>query len=373
MDWERVRQQLEHALGLPVKTVLWPWEDWRRTVQEEQQAVESAQPLRSVLREDSVYFFVHREGQTAVLFHAQADGVKPVERQLVELMLDVKYSQEHKSASSGSEEERRAGLVREWLRGQQELGLTQAEMPDALVSQLSLYSTKIPLLLYGDYTTSRRVHYTDLKKLLETFFDSELTLIPLTDKEWLILAPEKILSMDAGDERDEQQDDTLEDKLAAIGYGLHEMLESEWVGESHLAVHYPILPAKSLYGTVLQLRETIMLGRTYHIGNNMHLPWELQLEKLVHLIPESEKASFLERVLKRLDVALDAETLTTLEQFFQLDCNVSETAKKLYIHRNTLLYRLDKFKQETGLDVRTFNDAVIVKIAILLYKVTKRK
>jgi len=56
-----------------------------------------------------------------------------------------------------------------------------------------------------------------------------------------------------------------------------------------------------------------------------------------------------------------------------LDCNVSETAKKLYIHRNTLLYRLDKFKQETGLDVRTFNDAVLVKIALLLYKVTKRK
>ena len=68
-----------------------------------------------------------------------------------------------------------------------------------------------------------------------------------------------------------------------------------------------------------------------------------------------------------------AETMTTLEQFFQLDCNVSETAKKLYIHRNTLLYRLDKFKQETGLDVRTFNNAVLVKIAMLLYKVTKRK
>ncbi|CAG7650394.1 PucR family transcriptional regulator [Paenibacillus allorhizosphaerae] len=373
MDWERVRQQLEHALGLPVKTVLWPWEDWRRIAQEEHNADEPTQQPRSVVREGSVFFFVHREGQTAVLLQMEAAGVKPVERQLVELMLDLKSNQDHKSSYSGSEEERKAGLVREWFRGQQELGMTQAEMPDSLVSQLSLYSTKIPLLLFGDYTTSRRVYYADLKKLLETFFDSELTLIPLTDKEWLILAPEKILSMDAGDERDDQQDETLEDKLAAIGYGLHEMLESEWVGESHLAVHYPIMPAKSLYAVVLQLRETIMLGRTYHIGNNMHLPWELQLEKLVHLIPENEKASFLERVLKRLDVALDAETLTTLEQFFQLDCNVSETAKKLYIHRNTLLYRLDKFKQETGLDVRTFNDAVIVKIAILLYKVTKRK
>ncbi|MFD2881944.1 PucR family transcriptional regulator [Paenibacillus rhizoplanae] len=65
--------------------------------------------------------------------------------------------------------------------------------------------------------------------------------------------------------------------------------------------------------------------------------------------------------------------LLTLETFFEMDCNVSETAKKLYIHRNTLLYRLDKIKQETGADVRSFGDAAIVKLAMLLYKVTKKK
>ncbi|MDT2192264.1 helix-turn-helix domain-containing protein [Paenibacillus larvae] len=78
-------------------------------------------------------------------------------------------------------------------------------------------------------------------------------------------------------------------------------------------------------------------------------------------------------MLGGIDHVLDTETQTTLEQFFGLDCNVSETAKKLYIHRNTLLYRLDKFKQETSLDVRNFHHAVLVKIALLLYKVTNRK
>ncbi|TVY10322.1 PucR family transcriptional regulator [Paenibacillus cremeus] len=373
MDWELVRQQLEQALNIPVTTVKWPWEDWRRMGGATPDTEGAAGAIRSIRSDEELVFFVQKEDRDVVLFKVVHEGVSEAERQLIELVLDTKMKQEKKPASSGSDEERKAGLVREWLRQQQELGYSHAEMPDTLVSQLSLYSTKIPLLLYGDNTTSRRVHYTDLKKLLESFFDSELTLIPLTDKEWLILAPEKILAMDAGDDREDLQDESMEDKLAAIGYGLHEMLESEWVGESHLAIHYPMMPAKSLYTAVLQLRETIMLGRTFHVGSNMHLPWELQLEKLVHLIPESEKASFLERVLKRLDVALDAETMTTLEQFFHLDCNVSETAKKLYIHRNTLLYRLDKFKQETGLDVRTFNDAVIVKIAMLLYKVTKRK
>jgi DNA-binding PucR family transcriptional regulator len=99
----------------------------------------------------------------------------------------------------------------------------------------------------------------------------------------------------------------------------------------------------------------------------------LRLEKLLHLLPERDRTKFLEQVLKGADHVLDAETQTTLEQFFALDCNVSETAKKLYVHRNTLLYRLDKFKNETGLDVRTFSDAVLVRIALLLYKVTKRK
>ncbi|MNC73523.1 Purine catabolism regulatory protein [compost metagenome] len=81
----------------------------------------------------------------------------------------------------------------------------------------------------------------------------------------------------------------------------------------------------------------------------------------------------MDHILRGIDHVLDQEMLSTLENFFALDCNVSETAKKLYIHRNTLLYRLDKFKQETGKDVRTFNDAVLVKTALLLYKVTKRK
>lgn len=367
MDWELVRQQVESALGIPVSSVKCSVEEWSKQVEENGGAVSG------VDKNGQVYFLVHQEGQDALLLQVPAGSVTPKERMLLGLLLENRKQQDKKSASPSGEEERKAALIREWFKGQQELGYTQAELPDTLVSQLSLYATKIPLLLYVDQITSRRAHYTELKKLLESFFDAPLTLIPLTDKEWLILGPEKILTMDGGDDKADASDETLEDQLAALGYGLHEMLENEWVGECHLAVHYPILPAKSLYATVLQLRETIMLGRTYHIGSNMHMPWELQLEKLVHMLPETEKANFLERVLKRLDVAFDPETMTTLEHFFQLDCNVSETAKKLYIHRNTLLYRLDKFKQETGLDVRTFNHAVLVKIALLLYKVTKRK
>ncbi|MFE5322880.1 PucR family transcriptional regulator [Paenibacillus sp. NPDC056579] len=371
MDWEPLRQQLEHILQVPVRLSKWTWEQWLREADTE--AKGKGAPPKSLSNDQQVVFLVHKEAQEALVLTVEAGGLTASERQLVELMLESRRVQDKKPAVSVSEEERKVGMVRDWFKQQQDVGLSNAEMPDTLVSQLSLYTTKIPLLLYGDYSQSRKVSYQELKKLLESFFEAEIILIPLMDKEWLILGSEKMLSMDGADEKEYGEEDSLEDTLAAIGYGLHEMLENEWVGECHLAIHYPIIPSKSLYATVLQLRETMMLGRTYHMGNNMHLPWMLQLEKLINLIPEAEKTNFLERVLKRLDVALDTETMTTLEQFFQLDCNVSETAKKLYIHRNTLLYRLDKFKQETGLDVRTFNDAVLVKIALLLYKVTKRK
>ncbi|NOU98242.1 PucR family transcriptional regulator [Paenibacillus sp. LMG 31456] len=372
MDWwEPLRQQLEQILKGPVRLSKWTWEQWQ--MQAEAESKDKGTLHKSLKVDNNVLFFVHKEGQEVQVLSVESNLVTRVERQLVELMLESKRTQDMRPSSSTSEEERKASAVRDWFKQQQDLGLVNAEMPDTLVSQLSLYSTKIPLLLYGDYSQSRRVSYQELKKLLESFFDAEMILIPLTDKEWLILGSEKMMSIDAADDRDFGEEESIEDTLGAIGFGLHEMLENEWVGECHLAINYPMMPAKSLYTTVLQLRETMMLGRTYHLGSNMHLPWMLQLEKLINLIPEGEKTNFLERVLKRLDVALDSETMTTLEHFFQLDCNVSETAKKLYIHRNTLLYRLDKFKQETGLDVRTFNDAVLVKIALLLYKVTKRK
>ena len=188
-----------------------------------------------------------------------------------------------------------------------------------------------------------------------------------------MLGPQSLIYDAQSEERDEEMEESVEESLTSIASGLHEMLASEWIGECHLAVSQPISPINSIISTTALLRETIHLGRTFHVGSNIHLPWLLHLERLLSTIPEVQRLKFVEQALKRTDVFLEPEILTTLETFFGLDCNVSETAKKLYIHRNTLLYRLDKLKQETELDVRQFRDAVLVKIILLLYKVTKRK
>ena len=63
---------------------------------------------------------------------------------------------------------------------------------------------------------------------------------------------------------------------------------------------------------------------------------------------------------------LDEETLTTIHKFFENSLNVSETARQLYIHRNTLVYRIEKLQKETGLDIRNFDDALTFKIALMV-------
>ncbi|MFD0696535.1 PucR family transcriptional regulator [Paenibacillus sp. GCM10027628] len=375
MDWERIKERLEAVLQAPMHIYLLPEAEWNRLIEEQQEEDQSSfnNFNRSVLRGQEVLFYLAKENKDIRILQVSEIPLTAAERKLVELALESKQTQERKHWGSYlSEDERKAHQLREWLLQQLERGATHAELPDALASQSSLYSTKIPLLLYGDYSQNQSVSYAELKKLLESFFEAEIILIPLMDKEWLILAPEGLLTS-GSEERDGDDEESVEQILDALGSGLFEMLANEWVGECHLAIGYPVKPAKSLFGSILQLRETIMLGRSFHVGSFVHLPWELRLEKLLHLIHEDEKNEFLEQVLRGTDHALDSETVTTLEHFFALDCNVSETAKKLYIHRNTLLYRLDKFKHETGLDVRTFNHAVLVRLALLLYKVTKRK
>ncbi|WP_240041311.1 PucR family transcriptional regulator [Paenibacillus ginsengarvi] len=362
VQWDRIIQQLEHILGTEFRLERLPVAKWNRNADD----AKSADKSRTI--EGRNHFLLYKDGGHLQTASVEEAALTISEKQLVELMLEAqRMNNKHTMTSAHSEDERKAGVIRAWVADQLEQGITDTELPETITRSFPLYASKIPLLVYGDYSDQRKAAYQDLKKLLESFFDGEIALIPLLDKEWLVLGPESLLH-ESGDGDEE----TMEEMLASLGQALHEMLATEWVGECHVAVDYPMLPAKSLLASIYRLRETMSLGRTYHVADNIHMPWRLQLEKLLQPIGEEQRQQFLERVLKRVDLLKEAEMITTLEQFITLDCSVSETAKKLFIHRNTLLYRLDKFKQETGLDVRTFHHALLVHVALLLYKVTKR-
>jgi sugar diacid utilization regulator len=368
MNWERMTKQLEAVWEEPVRVIRIPLHIWAQRARTGETG-----GLSNVMQAGKSYFFLQEKGSDAELLEIGRAEIAAAERRLLDLLIDSYRNSGRKEQVRGqSEEEKKAEMIGEWCNRQLENGHNEADMPEWLTSNMSLYSARIPLLLYGDYSNSRKTSYSDLKKLLESFFEAEVILIPLMEKEWLILGSEGLLAASRED-RGGGDEESLEDALSSICSGLHEMLSNEWVGECHLAIHYPMVPAISILPTLIRLRETMQLGKAFHVGDNIHLPWELRLEKLLNAVPAAEKNDFLEQVLKTVERVMDDEMISTLEMFFALDCNVSETAKKLYIHRNTLLYRLDKFKQETRLDVRSFSDAVLVRIAFLLYKVTKRK
>lgn len=95
----------------------------------------------------------------------------------------------------------------------------------------------------------------------------------------------------------------------------------------------------------------------------------LGIARLIYQLPTTLCETFLREVFKRGSIeSLDQETLFTIQKFFENNLNVSETSRKLFVHRNTLVYRLEKIKKLTGLDLREFEDAIVFKIALMVKK-----
>jgi len=98
----------------------------------------------------------------------------------------------------------------------------------------------------------------------------------------------------------------------------------------------------------------------------------LGIGRLIYQLPIKLCELFLQEVFKKGDIStLDDETILTINKFFENDLNVSETSRQLFVHRNTLVYRLDKLQKSTGLDLRVFEDAITFKIALMVVKYMK--
>ena len=93
----------------------------------------------------------------------------------------------------------------------------------------------------------------------------------------------------------------------------------------------------------------------------------LGLGRIIYQLPTTLCEMFLNEVFKKKPIeTLDEDTLETINKFFENNLNVSETSRKLYVHRNTLVYRLEKIKKITGLDLREFDHAIVFKVAMMV-------
>ncbi len=118
-----------------------------------------------------------------------------------------------------------------------------------------------------------------------------------------------------------------------------------------------------------EARSAINVGRIYHSNRTVFVYRNLLLERFLNEVTPEMSANYNSKIFNRKTARLfNEEMIHTIETFFDNSLNLSETARKLYIHRNTLVYRLEKVQRTIGLDLRNFDDAVTFKMMMLLGK-----
>lgn len=367
MEINALKKQVEEILGISLTVSVIGMNEWKSIM------AGGAETYPGAYRSNGRFVWLLRESAAEVqIIETESDSLTEREAGLVELLLAGAKEQEQrmKTPSPKKDEEAKSLQLGEWIQSRLEEGDFQRQVPDDFALKSRLAHPLLPLLLSWDNRPAQEVPFSKLYKLLRSYFGGDLLLVPLKES-WMILVSEALLA----DLREQSEEgaDTQRELLGALCEGLYELISNELgVGGCHLAVHELFVNDGQIAESAAFLHETLVIGHLFRVTEHIHLPWDLKLERLVFSIPETERQRFVTEAGGHAGIFSDEEMMATLETFFQMDCNVSETAKRLYIHRNTLLYRIDKIKQETGLDVRTFRDAVLMNLELLLYKVTKR-
>ncbi|MBE5919125.1 MAG: hypothetical protein E7272_04700 [Pseudobutyrivibrio ruminis] len=147
-----------------------------------------------------------------------------------------------------------------------------------------------------------------------------------------------------------------------------DMLESEAFMSFKVSYDLPINKFTELPTSYKDIVLAMHIGNIFKSSDHIYSYSTLGLGRLLYNIPADEVETYLNNHINSdLLSSLDAETLNLLEAFFDNDLSLAETSRKMFIHRNTLIYRLDKFADLTGYDVRKFSDAITVKLSLMLY------
>ena len=159
------------------------------------------------------------------------------------------------------------------------------------------------------------------------------------------------------------------DELRQFGQALQETLMSETAHQMTVGIGRTRHMIDELWESYSEAKRAIEVGRIFQPEDNIYMFNRLILERFLMELPQDLSAYYHGLLFNRKTQRLfNEEMLYTIDMFFKKDLNLSDTARQLYIHRNTLVYRLDKVQKQTGLDLRTFEDAVTFKILMELKK-----
>lgn len=157
--------------------------------------------------------------------------------------------------------------------------------------------------------------------------------------------------------------------LKKLARSVIDSLEPEIAGHAVVGIGTQVKGIKDLAKSFKEAQVALEVGKVFDTEKVIVSYENLGIARLIYQLPSTLCEMFLREVFKRGSIeSLDHETLFTIQKFFENNLNVSETSRKLFVHRNTLVYRLEKIRKLTGLDLRVFDDAIVFKVALMVKK-----
>lgn len=231
-------------------------------------------------------------------------------------------------------------------------------------------------ILPGDiYLKSRELHFnTDVSRtvlLIRTteptdvvVYDVIQNLFPDKTKDFIISVNENDIALIK-----ETKQDIEPMHIEKLALSIADTLSGEFFTHVVIGVGTTVDSIKDLARSFKEAQTALEVGKVFDTDKTIVSYDKLGIARLIYQLPTTLCETFLREVFKKGSIqSLDQETLFTIQKFFENNLNVSETSRKLFVHRNTLVYRLEKIKKITGLDLREFDHAIVFKIALMVNK-----
>ena len=219
--------------------------------------------------------------------------------------------------------------------------------------------------LHVDIDTPRAVFYIKVQKKGEVgLYEVIRNMFPDKEKDFVVnIDSENIVLIK------ELKDILGAEELDEIAKSILNMVHSETMMSILIGVSTVAEDITQLNNAYKEAQVALEVGKVFEEEKYILNYENLGIGRLIYQLPIKLCELFLQEVFKKGDITLlDSETILTINKFFENDLNVSETSRQLFVHRNTLVYRLEKIYKLTGLDLRKFDQAIIFKVAMMVHK-----
>ena len=230
-------------------------------------------------------------------------------------------------------------------------------------------------ILPGDiYIKSREMHFTPDAKRVVYFIRTEDKQDPVVVELLQMLYPDR--QRDFAITVSENEVVLVKElkigaskEIAKVAKEIDDALTAEITSGHVIGIGSCVTQLKDIARSFKEAQVSVEIGHVFNDKLTVMNFENLGVGRLIYQLPTTMCEMFLSEVFKKGSIeSLDEETLFTIQNFFENNLNVSETARKLFVHRNTLVYRLEKIKKLTGLDLREFDSAIVLKVALMVKK-----